>query len=124
MPDASIIEVSGRTAGIVARDSQNINFNFYSAVPRFNPIEGQRFSGGSRACGAHACETREHPAAPRNEIFSGQVGTKDRHLGKRECLADFAEGDAFRGLMQRDLEAFKSVFAKTYATANDRNAHT
>jgi hypothetical protein len=44
MLDAYVIEVSGRTAGIVARDSQNNSFNFYSAVPRFNPIEGQRFS--------------------------------------------------------------------------------
>jgi hypothetical protein len=44
MPDAYVIEVSGRTAGIVARDSQNNSFNFYSAVPRFNAIEGQRFS--------------------------------------------------------------------------------
>jgi hypothetical protein len=42
MPDAYVIEVSGRTAGIVARDSQNNSFNFYSAVPRFNSIEGQR----------------------------------------------------------------------------------
>ena len=43
MPDAYVIEVSGRTAGIVARDSQNNSFNFYFAVPRFNAIEGQRF---------------------------------------------------------------------------------
>lgn len=44
MADAYVIEVSGRTAGIVARDSQNDSFNFYSALPRFNAIEGQRFS--------------------------------------------------------------------------------
>lgn len=44
MLDAYVIEVSGRTAGIVARDSQNNSFRFYSAVPRFNAIEGQRFS--------------------------------------------------------------------------------
>ena len=44
MPDAYVIEVPGRTAGIVARDSQNNSFNFYSALPRFNAIEGQRFS--------------------------------------------------------------------------------
>ena len=46
MADAYVIEVSGRTAGIVARDCQNQNssFKFYSAVPRFNAIEGQRFS--------------------------------------------------------------------------------
>jgi hypothetical protein len=44
MSDAYVIEVSGRTAGIVARDSQNNSFRFYSAVPRFTAIEGQRFS--------------------------------------------------------------------------------
>jgi len=44
MPDAYVIEVSGRTAGIVARDFQNNSFRFYSALPRFNAIEGQRFS--------------------------------------------------------------------------------
>jgi hypothetical protein len=35
MLDAYVIEVSGRSAGIVARDSQNNSFRFYSAVPRF-----------------------------------------------------------------------------------------
>ncbi len=29
MPDAYVIEVSGRTAGIVARDSHNNSFNFF-----------------------------------------------------------------------------------------------
>jgi hypothetical protein len=38
------IEVSGRTAGIVASDSHSNSFNFFSAAPRFNAIEGQRFS--------------------------------------------------------------------------------
>ena len=31
--------------------------------------------------------------------------TKDRHLREHECFADVAEGDAFRCLMQRGLEA-------------------
>jgi hypothetical protein len=44
MPDAYVIEVFGRTAGIVARDSHSNSFNFFSAVPRFNAIEGQHFS--------------------------------------------------------------------------------
>jgi hypothetical protein len=44
MPDAYVIEVSGRTAGIVARDTQSPNFNFFSAAPLFNSLEGQRFS--------------------------------------------------------------------------------
>src|SRR6202035_4058272 len=41
--------------------------------------------------------------APRNDIISGQVGTKDRHLREHECFADFAEGDAFRCLPQRKI---------------------
>ena len=44
MPDAYVIEVSGGTAGIVARDPHSNSFNFFSAAPRFNAIEGQRFS--------------------------------------------------------------------------------
>ena len=44
MPDAYVIEVSGRTVGIVARDSHSNSFNFFSAAPRFDAIEGQRFS--------------------------------------------------------------------------------
>jgi len=44
MPDAYVIEVSGRTAGIVARDSHSNSFKFFSAAPRFNVIEGERFS--------------------------------------------------------------------------------
>jgi len=82
MPDAYVIEVSGRTAGIVARDSQNNSFNFYSALPRFNAIEGQRFSdplAAERAARMLAKHGRPC-AAPRNDTISGQVGTKDRHL--------------------------------------------
>lgn len=44
MPDAYVIEVGGRTAGIVARDSHNHSFNFFSAARAFNIMEGQRFS--------------------------------------------------------------------------------
>jgi hypothetical protein len=44
MPDAYVIEVSGRTAGIVARDSNKHNFDFFSAARPFNAMEGQRFS--------------------------------------------------------------------------------
>src|SRR5580700_6094613 len=38
---------------------------------------------------------------------------KDRHLREHECLADFAEGDAFRCLMQRGLET-NDRFAKVF----------
>lgn len=44
MPDAYVIQVSGRTAGIVARDSRSRSFNFFSAAATFNAMEGQRFS--------------------------------------------------------------------------------
>ncbi len=43
MPDAYVIEVGGRTAGIVARDSNSRIFNFFSASRAFNVMEGQRF---------------------------------------------------------------------------------
>jgi len=44
MPDAYVIEISGRTAGIVARDARDLNFNFFAATHSFNAMEGQRFS--------------------------------------------------------------------------------
>ena len=44
MLDAYVIEVSGRTAGIVVRDAHSNSFNFFSAVARFSAIEGHRFS--------------------------------------------------------------------------------
>ena len=44
MPDAYVIEVSGSIAGIVTRDPHSQNFNFFSAAPRFNVLEGERFS--------------------------------------------------------------------------------
>ena len=44
MPDAYVIEVGGRTAGIVARDPLSHSFNFFSAARAFNAMEGQRFS--------------------------------------------------------------------------------
>jgi len=44
MPDAYVIEVSGRTAGIVARDARDRSFNFFAATPPFDAMEGQRFA--------------------------------------------------------------------------------
>ncbi len=43
MSDAYIIQVSGCTAGIVAREREGCGFNFFSAAPRFNAMEGQHF---------------------------------------------------------------------------------
>jgi hypothetical protein len=44
MPDAYIIQISGRTAGIVARDGRDLCFNFFAASQVFQPMEGQRFA--------------------------------------------------------------------------------
>lgn len=44
MPDAYVIEVEGRTAGIVARDSHEHSFNFFAATHPFNAMEGQSFA--------------------------------------------------------------------------------
>jgi hypothetical protein len=43
MPDAYVIEVGGRTAGIVAREPGEDSFGFYAAARAFAVMEGQRF---------------------------------------------------------------------------------
>ena len=81
---------------------------------------------------------RRHSAAalldPLSQIgASGQIlhpatdkgRTKDRHLREHECFADFAEGDAFRCLPQRSLEALdrltKAFGAETESLMMDRH---
>jgi hypothetical protein len=79
MSDAYVIEVSGRIAGIVARDSQNNSFNFYSAVPRFNAIEGQRFSdplAAERAARMLRNTGASHDTANRNEDSASRRGRR------------------------------------------------
>lgn len=44
MTDAYVIEVEGRTAGIVARDPGDNRFNFFAAAHPFNALEGQTFA--------------------------------------------------------------------------------
>jgi len=44
MPDAYVIQVSGRTAGIVARDGRDHCFNFFAASHLFEAMEGQSFA--------------------------------------------------------------------------------
>lgn len=44
MPNAHVIEVSGVTAGIVTQEAEGCGFNFYSAAPCFNVMEGQIFA--------------------------------------------------------------------------------
>lgn len=44
MPDAYVIQVSGRTAGIVARDGRDLSFHFFAASQNFGAMEGQSFA--------------------------------------------------------------------------------
>jgi hypothetical protein len=64
MSDAYVIQVRGCTAGIVTRDAQGCGFNFFSAAPRFNVMEGQHFSDPSAAERA-ARKLAEHGSLPR-----------------------------------------------------------
>ncbi|HWW48671.1 MAG TPA: hypothetical protein VNZ94_12610 [Xanthobacteraceae bacterium] len=47
MSHTYIIEVSSDTAGIVVRDEAG--YRFFSASPRFNPLEGQIFRNAREA---------------------------------------------------------------------------
>ncbi|ACK49154.1 hypothetical protein Msil_0173 [Methylocella silvestris BL2] len=49
MPDAYVIQIGGRTAGIVARDGRDCSFNFFAASQMFNAMEGQRFEDPAAA---------------------------------------------------------------------------
>jgi hypothetical protein len=42
--DAYVIQISGFTARIVTHETEGCGFNFFSAAPRFNAMEGQHFS--------------------------------------------------------------------------------
>jgi hypothetical protein len=44
MPDAYIIQVSGRTVGIVTRDGRDLAFNFFAASHVFDAMEGHSFA--------------------------------------------------------------------------------
>ena len=43
MPDAYVIQIGGRTAGIVARDGLDLRFNFFAASHDFNALECRSF---------------------------------------------------------------------------------
>jgi hypothetical protein len=49
MPDAYVIQIGGRTAGIVARDGLDLRFNFFAASHDFNALECQSFRDPSTA---------------------------------------------------------------------------
>ena len=63
--------------------------------------------------------------AKHDPAVNGQLGTKDQYLRQHECLADFAQSDAFRRLMQRGLKAldrFMKIFgAETEGLMMDRH---
>ncbi|MGP8233617.1 MAG: hypothetical protein ACLQL2_13315 [Methylovirgula sp.] len=44
MSDAYIVQVGGRTAGIVVRDASAETFSFFAATHHFNVLEGQQFT--------------------------------------------------------------------------------
>lgn len=70
MSEAYVIQVSGQTVGIVTRDSNNHSFDFFSAAPRFNVMEGQSFADplsaerAARMLVAHGGLPRETLTAP------------------------------------------------------------
>jgi hypothetical protein len=64
MSDAYVIEISGFTAGIVTRDAEDSGFNFFSAAPRFNLMEGRHFYDPLAAERA-ARKLAEHGGVPR-----------------------------------------------------------
>jgi hypothetical protein len=49
MPDAYVIEVSGHAIGIVARESGQDGFKFFSSSRDFNVMEGGHFSDPTAA---------------------------------------------------------------------------
>ena len=59
MSDAFVIEISGRTAGIVARDHAAQRFHFFAASHFFNAPEKRAF----RSPGEAERAAREHLAA-------------------------------------------------------------
>lgn len=69
MLDAYVIEVDGRTAGIVARDSSDGFFNFFAAARAFEPMEGQSFrdpvaaESAARQLARHGGSPAQRPAA-------------------------------------------------------------
>jgi hypothetical protein len=81
MPDAYVIEVGGRTAGIVARDSHSHSFNFFSAERPFNVMEGQRFSD-PLAAERVARMLAKHGSLPRHrELAHPRQGAAPRRFG-------------------------------------------
>ncbi|MEJ0095963.1 MAG: hypothetical protein WDN46_21900 [Methylocella sp.] len=75
MPDAYVIQISGRTAGIVARDGRDVSFNFFAASQSFDVMEGQSFTDplaaerAARHLLKHGCLPRRFDEDPAREPF-------------------------------------------------------
>jgi hypothetical protein len=80
MSDAYVIQVSGFTAGIVTRETEGCGFNFFSAAPRFNAMEGQHFSDPLAAERA-ARKLAGYGSLPRR--FGGPISRKGKVPGRR-----------------------------------------
>lgn len=77
MPDAYVIQVSGRTAGIVARDGRDLCFNFFAASRPFEAMEGQSFADPVAAERA-ARYLAKHGSLPRRvEDDAAGIGASD-----------------------------------------------
>jgi hypothetical protein len=73
MPDAYVIEIAGRTVGIVAREHGQEGFKFFSSSHDFNVMEG-----GSFADPWAAERTARHLARHGNLPGGGKLQTASR----------------------------------------------
>ena len=71
MPNAYIIEIQNRTAGIVTRDAQG--FRFFSSERIFDSLEGRQFRSARDAERAARALLSERYRAPGIPSFAGAV---------------------------------------------------
>jgi hypothetical protein len=68
MPDAYVIQIGGRTAGIVARDGLDLRFNFFAASHDFSALECRSFPDPL---------TAERAGAPSREIWKSTAPSRE-----------------------------------------------
>ena len=71
MPNAYIIEIQNRTAGIVARDAQG--FRFFSSERIFDSLEGRQFRSARDAERAARALLSERYRAPGDPLLAGAL---------------------------------------------------
>ena len=71
MPNAYIIEIQNRTAGIVARDAQG--FRFFSSERIFDSLEGRQFRSARDAERAARALLSERYRAPGDPLFAAAL---------------------------------------------------